>query len=230
MLQPPIDGPDGRALLDPRRYDASAALVGEFGLTDADVDEIVELFHALRRWHSASEEHTEASRRHMKLGENDMRAIRYIMAVTRDGTIVTSTMIAEHLGITGPSVTKMLDRLERAGHIRREPHPTDRRALSIVVTPESSRSATASVGRDHARRFAIAAEMSSEERQAATRFLRALADLPVLDHDRAAAGGDAGAGGAGAGDAGAGDAGAGDAGSGGRARPRSESAAASDAD
>ncbi|RWR16318.1 MarR family transcriptional regulator, partial [Agrococcus lahaulensis] len=47
----------------------------------------------------------------MKLGENDMRAIRFMMAVAREGRPVTSTMIAQHLGISGPSVTKMLDRL-----------------------------------------------------------------------------------------------------------------------
>ncbi|QUW20168.1 MarR family transcriptional regulator [Agrococcus sp. Marseille-Q4369] len=73
----------------------------------------------------------------MRLGENDMRAIRYVMSAGRDGAIVTSTMIAEHLGITGPSVTKLLDRLEHAGHIRRERHPRDRRSLSIVVTDET---------------------------------------------------------------------------------------------
>nr|WP_277603963.1 MarR family transcriptional regulator [Agrococcus sp. ARC_14] len=114
-----------------------------------------------------------------------MRAIRYLMSVAREGTVVTSTMIAAHLGISGPSVTKLLDRLEHGGHIRREAHPTDRRALSIVVTDTTRATASATVGSDHTRRFAIAASMSHEERQAATRFLSALADLPVLEHEGA---------------------------------------------
>lgn len=177
--------PDGRAMLDPRRLDPSARLVREHGMSDAEVEEIIDLFHALRRWHRMSEAHSEASRRFMQLGENDMRAIRYVMSVARDGTIVTSTMIAAHLGISGPSVTKLLDRLERGGHIRREAHPSDRRALSIVVTEHTRESASATVGRDHTRRFEIAAAMSSEERRAATRFLAALADLPVIDHEAA---------------------------------------------
>lgn len=182
MMRHEKDPVDERGVLDPRRLDASADLVRELGLSDADVEEVMDLFHALRRWHQASEAHSEASRRFMKLGENDMRAIRYLMIARREQRIVTSTMLADHLGITGPSVTKLLDRLEHAGHIRREAHPTDRRALSIVVTDETRATATASVGRDHSRRFAVAAALSSEERRAATRFLRELADLPVLDY------------------------------------------------
>lgn len=169
-------------MLDPRRMDATSELVRELGLGDGDVEEIIELFHSLRSWHEVAEAHSAAGRRYMQLGENDMRAVRFVMAVTRDGSVVTSTMLAEHLGITGPSVTKLLDRLERAGHIRRSPHPTDRRALSLVVTEHTRAAATATVGRDHARRFAVAAAMTSEDRRAATRFLRALAALPVIDH------------------------------------------------
>ena len=183
MRSRPDADPNGRAMLDPRRLAASAHLVREQGLGDEEVEEIIDLFHALRRWHRTAEAHSEASRRYMKLGENDMRAIRFMMAVAREGRPVTSTMIAQHLGISGPSVTKMLDRLERGGHIRREAHPTDRRALSIVVTDETRASATASVGRDHARRFAIAAAMSPEERRAVTKFLSAMADLPVIEHE-----------------------------------------------
>ena len=174
---------DERGLVDPRRMGATAQLVRAQGLSDGEVDEITELFYALRRWHRTSAAHSEASRRYMRLGENDMRAIRYVMSVARAGRIVTSTMIAEHLGITGPSVTKMLDRLEQAGHICRERHPSDRRALSIVVAEETRAQASASVGRDHARRYAVAAAMSGEERQAVTRFLSALADLPVMEHE-----------------------------------------------
>lgn len=183
MPHHPNEGPHEREMIDPRRYDASASLVTEYGLTDDDVEEVMDLFDALRRWHRASEAHSEASRRYMRLSENDMRAIRFIMATTRDARIVTSTMLAEHLGITGPSVTKMLDRLERGGHIRREAHPSDRRALSLVVSDGTQRTATATVGRDHARRFAIACSMSSAERRTVTKFLRELAALPLLEPD-----------------------------------------------
>ncbi|GEK80034.1 MarR family winged helix-turn-helix transcriptional regulator [Agrococcus baldri] len=179
---PSTPPPDDRAVIDARRHEASAKVVGELGLSDADVDEVVDLFAALLRWRSTSDAQREASRRFMRLGENDMRAIRFLMAARHDGTVVTSTMLAEHLGVKGPSVTKLLDRLEHAGHIRREPHPSDRRALSIVVTDSTSSTATATVGADHVRRFRVAAAMSSEERRTVTRFLSTIADLPVLEH------------------------------------------------
>lgn len=182
MTESAVHSAHERSMLDPRRLDATSQLVRDLGLDDDDVEEVVDLFQSLRSWHQAAEAHSEAGRRYMQLGENDMRAIRYVMAVTRDGSVVTSTMLAAHLGITGPSVTKLLDRLERGGHIRRTQHPTDRRALSLIVTEHTRAAATATVGRDHARRFAVAAAMTSEDRRAATRFLRALAALPVIDH------------------------------------------------
>lgn len=154
----------------------------ELGLSDAEVEEIVDLFVAMQRWRSTSDAQRDASRRHMRLGENDMRAIRYLMAARHGGTVVTSTMLAGHLGITGSSVTKLLDRLEQAEHIRREPHPHDRRALSIVVTEGTSATATSSVGAYHVRRFRIAAAMTSDHRLVVTRFLSAIADLPVREH------------------------------------------------
>ena len=187
MTQSAAAGPDARAVIDPRNHDASAALVRELGLSDAEVEEIVDLFEALRRWRRASDAQREASRRAMALGENDMRAIRFLMA--SGDRVVTSTELAAHLGLKGPSVTKLLDRLERAGHIRRLPHPSDRRALSIVVTAETRVTASASVGADHVRRFQVAAALTSEERRTVTGFLSTMADLPVHEHgDSPAAG------------------------------------------
>jgi DNA-binding MarR family transcriptional regulator len=179
--QPTPSPPDARAVIDARRHEASAKVVVELGLSDSDVEEIVDLFTSLLRWRSTSDAQRDASRRFMRLGENDMRAIRFLMTARHDGTIVTSTLLAEHLGLKGPSVTKLLDRLEQAGHIRREAHPSDRRALSIVVTDSTSSTATATVGADHLRRFRIAAAMTSDERRVVTRFLTAIADLPVLE-------------------------------------------------
>lgn len=183
-VMPPSQSPspDTRAVIDPRRHEGSARVVLELGLTGAEVEEIVDLFEALLRWRSTSDAQREASRRYMQLRENDMRAIRFLMTARHDGALVTSTMLAAHLGLKGPSVTKLLDRLEQAGHIHRQPHPTDRRALSIVVTDSTSTTATASVGADHLRRFRIAAAMTSSDRQAVTRFLSTIADLPVLEH------------------------------------------------
>ncbi|HEV7653792.1 MAG TPA: MarR family transcriptional regulator [Mycobacteriales bacterium] len=46
----------------------------------------------------------------------------------------TSVQVAEHLGITKQSAGQLVDELERAGYVRREPHPTDRRGKLLVLT------------------------------------------------------------------------------------------------
>jgi len=46
----------------------------------------------------------------------------------------TPGKLAEGMGLTTGGVTVMLDRLERAGYIKREPNPDDRRSLLVRVT------------------------------------------------------------------------------------------------
>lgn len=164
-----------RAMIDPRLIDPGRELVLRDGLSEGDMDEVVELMAALRAWHGAAARMSEASRRYMKLNENDMRALRFMIASDNAGVIVTARAVAHHLGISSAATTKMLDRLERGGHVVRRPHPVDRRAIALSVTPETRRAARESVGRVHARRFAVAAGLSSAERATVTRFLRALA-------------------------------------------------------
>lgn len=164
-----------RAMIDPRVIDPERELVQRADLSDADVDEIVELMAALRAWHGAADRMSEASRRYMRLNENDMRALRFMIASENAGEIATARAVADHLGISSAATTKMLDRLERGGHVVRRPHPVDRRAIALTVTAETRRAARESVGRVHARRFDVAAGLSSAERATVTRFLRALA-------------------------------------------------------
>lgn len=46
---------------------------------------------------------------------------------------MTAGQLAERAGLTTGAVTGLIDRLERRGYARREPHPTDRR--SVIVRP-----------------------------------------------------------------------------------------------
>ncbi len=165
----------GRAMIDPRVIDPRRELVPRTDLSDTEVDEIVELMAALRAWHGAAARMSEASRQYMKLNENDMRALRVMIAAENAGEIATARAVADYLRISSAATTKMLDRLERGGHVVRRPHPVDRRAIALSVTPETRQAARESVGRVHARRFEVAAGLSSGERSIVTRFLRALA-------------------------------------------------------
>lgn len=162
-------------MLDPRAIDPSEDLVPRSTITDAEIDEVVDVMAALREWHAASERMSAASQRYMGLNSTDMRAIRYLMSAGNSGDLVTPGRLAEHLGISTAATTKMLDRLERGGHITRDPHPRDRRALSVRVTPETRAAARHSVGIIHARRFAVAAALTPRDRRVVRDFLRALA-------------------------------------------------------
>src|SRR5690606_13550922 len=136
--------------------------------------------------------------RYMRLGESDMRALRLLISARSQGVPVTPGMVASHLDISTASTTKLLDRLERGGHIRRRPHPTDRRSLTIEVTDETRAAARDSVGRAHARRFDVVAALSPEQRAVVTAFFDAMtatASLPEEEvdpepHDDADAGSD----------------------------------------
>lgn len=171
--QPPVEA--RFSMLDPRVIDPDEELVQRAHLTEEELGQVVRVLEAMQLWRDAERAMSEASRRYMKLGETDMRALRYIIAVQRHGAVVTPSAIASHLGISTASTTKLLDRLAAGDHIRRLPHPRDRRSLAIEVTEETRASARASVGRTHARRFDVAADLAPEEREVVIRFLEALA-------------------------------------------------------
>lgn len=169
----PASVPD--AMHDPRLTDRDEELVVRDGMDDADVDQVVRVMQSLRGWHDAASRMSAASERYMKLNHTDMRAIRFLIAAHNQGAVATPGALAAYLGISSAATTKLLDRLERGGHLARAPHPTDRRALAITVTDHTRRDARETVGRQHARRFAVAAALTPNEREVVIRFLDALA-------------------------------------------------------
>ncbi len=50
---------------------------------------------------------------------------------------ITISELAAKTGLAKTTLTSMLDRLEKMGHIQRTSSPHDRRALKIVLTPEA---------------------------------------------------------------------------------------------
>ncbi len=180
---------DGRArgiagsMHDPRVTDPGQQLVHRAGIDDAAMDQIVRVMDAVRDWRQAEQRMSEASRKFMKLNETDMRAIRFLIAAKNQGMVATPGALTEHLGISSASTTKLLDRLERGGHITRAPHATDRRALAISVTEHTHVIARETVGRQHARRFDAAARLSPDEREVVIRFLNDLSATEFGEND-----------------------------------------------
>ena len=158
-------------LYDVDASDPQSELIDRSSLDPVDVRQIGELMAALGRLREAEHVLSEASLSYMKLNETDMRALHYLIVAGNQGQTVTPGALSTHLKISTASTTKMLDRLERAGHITRQAHPTDRRALAIFITPETHTAAMNTVGRQQSKRFYAAARLSREERATVIRFL-----------------------------------------------------------
>jgi len=160
--------------------DPRSELIDRSAFDSVDITEISEMMSALGRLRDAEQQLSEASLRYMRLGRKDMQALHYLIVAENTRAIATPSGIAAHLRISSASTTKLLDRLERAGHISRAPHPSDRRALAISITSETREAAMQSVGRQQAKRFHAAARLTSEERQVVIRFLNDMANEITL--------------------------------------------------
>lgn len=152
--------------------DPESRLIDRSAVDAKDLEQISELMSALGALREAEQIISEASQRYMQLGATDMRALHYLIVAGNSGSVATPGAIAAHLGISSASTTKLLDRLERAGHVTRAPHPSDRRALAISISPETHEAAMQTVGRQHAKRFHAAARLTSDERAVVIRFLK----------------------------------------------------------
>ncbi len=155
--------------------DPLGELVDRSRLGAEDIAEINRIMTAMAALREAEEKLSEASLRYMKLNRTDMRALHFLIVAENRGQIVTPSAIAEHLGISTASTTKLLDRLERGRHIQRDTHPTDRRALRITVQSETRAAAMRTVGKQHAKRFIASIDLTSSERAIIANFLENMA-------------------------------------------------------
>jgi DNA-binding MarR family transcriptional regulator len=165
------DGLSHAAIYDVEASDPRSTLIDRTGVPPEDLRQIAVLMGALGSLRDAEQRLSQASRRYMQLNETDMRALHYLIVCANRELVATPSGIAHHLGVSTAATTKLLDRLERGGHIRRAPHPTDRRALEITITPETRHAAMETVGRQQAKRFYAAARLTPLERDVVIRFL-----------------------------------------------------------
>lgn len=177
------DTPDGlshAAIYDVDASDPRSTLIDRTGVPPEDLKQIARLMESLAGLREAEQVLSQASRRYMRLNETDMRALHYLIVCANRGLVATPGGIAHHLGVSTAATTKLLDRLEQGGHIKRGPHPTDRRALHITITPETRQAAMETVGRQQAKRFYSAARLTPSERDVVIRFLADMTDEITL--------------------------------------------------
>lgn len=161
--------------------DPLSQLVDRSEVSADDVAQIGRLMTALSALRDAERHLSEASQRYMRLSRQDMRALHYLIVARHGENVVTPGMLTAHLGISAASTTKLLNRLEREGHVTRNLHPTDRRAFAIEVTPSTETAAMASMGRQQAKRFHAAARLTPAERDVVIGFLEDMTSELSLD-------------------------------------------------
>jgi DNA-binding MarR family transcriptional regulator len=67
----------------------------------------------------------------------DYQALVFLSA----GSGRPSKAVGEAFHLSSGAVTALVDRLEEAGYVTREPHPTDRRSSLLVLTPSGAEAA-----------------------------------------------------------------------------------------
>jgi DNA-binding MarR family transcriptional regulator len=83
--------------------------------------------------------------------------------------------LGDRLVMRSASATALVDRLETAGHVQRQPHPSDRRRLTVVPTTSAIRQVVEALGPLLADLDAAAAELPPDQQQAVARYLERVA-------------------------------------------------------
>lgn len=162
-------------LYDVKSADSEGDISDRSALSDKDVEQISRLMRAMVNLRDTEQAILAASEKYMKLSSQDMRALHYLIVAKSRGEVVTPSGIAAFLQISPASTTKLLNRLERGGHISRELHQSDRRAFAIQIAPQTEATAKQTVGKQHKKRINTAVRLTSQERETVIRFLEDMA-------------------------------------------------------
>jgi DNA-binding MarR family transcriptional regulator len=86
----------------------------------------------------------------------------------------TPGRLATWTGLSSGGVTVALDRLQKAGYIRREPNPADRRSLIVTLMPVRNRKLNSMYGQVESETRRLLATLPSSDLEAVIRFFETL--------------------------------------------------------
>jgi DNA-binding MarR family transcriptional regulator len=99
--------------------------------------------------------------------------MRLLGALQCNGPQIMSS-ISDELGVTRRNVTALVDALEEEGLVRRQPHPTDRRATVIEMTGRGERTMDSIYDEHRAAVAELFAELDGEDQRELSRMLGVL--------------------------------------------------------
>ena len=130
--------------------------------------------HRLRALTLLLDEHGQAFAEQHGLGRTDVRALIALLDLERAGRPASPSGLARELRLTTASTTVLLDRLERAGHVRRVARTDDRRRVDVHVTDAAKELGWAFFGPVIDTVRAVLGERSADDRAVIDAFLHDL--------------------------------------------------------
>jgi len=97
-----------------------------------------------------------------------------LLQLLRDADELTVGVLAEGAGVAAPTATRMLDCLERDGHVTRRHSETDRRAVLVTLTPHGREAVEAAHEQITVWRRRVFESLEPAEREQAAALLRRL--------------------------------------------------------
>lgn len=172
------------------RYDFSVTIEAEQGDDPKQAllaqPHVAQVLRTLLDYRAAEEAMRRRTGDSMRMGASDLQALRFLLKAQGEGRIVSGRDLANHLGMTSASVTALLDRLSKSGHVQRTPHPTNRRSNMVTATPGSDEEVRQTLGAMHTRMFEAARSLGGADADVVRAFLAAMT-VAVDDIDRPAA-------------------------------------------
>jgi DNA-binding MarR family transcriptional regulator len=118
------------------------------------------------------------------LGRTDVRALVAIMDAARAGRPMTAGALGAAVELSSASVTALVDRLERVGHVERVRDEHDRRRVVLEMTPTAMTAGGEFFGSLQRDLAAAMASYSDEELDVVRRFLEEMTEV-IVRHQRA---------------------------------------------
>ncbi|MFI6257269.1 MarR family winged helix-turn-helix transcriptional regulator [Micromonospora zamorensis] len=135
-----------------------------------------EITDSLRRYAADAQQVGHAFANLHGLNPTDLQALIAVMDAERLGDPITPGRLGEHLNLSSGSVTALIDRLERAGHIRRDRDTVDRRKVLLHYADQGAALAMQFFRPLGARTDEVMARFGEDELEIVQRFMAEMSE------------------------------------------------------
>jgi DNA-binding MarR family transcriptional regulator len=131
----------------------------------------LDVMGALTRLEHASTSLRNRLRDRIGISGADLTVLQYVWRAESGDRSVRVKDLTAHLGLTGPAVTGIVDRLERQGVLRRVPNPEDGRSRFIELTPGQQEVFAAALDHTDEQLHELLSSFSERERRRLVRIV-----------------------------------------------------------